>query len=129
MPDVASKEKLSILVVDDEPNILQITSATLEKFGYRSITASDGVGGLAIFAERKEEIDIVITDISMPLMDGPSMIRTLRRIQPDVQVIVMSGLMNPEQTTDLKALNVAAMLDKPFNAETLLNTLCQSLTK
>ena len=118
-----------VLVVDDEPNILQITSATLEKFGYRSITASDGVEGLAIFAERKDEIDIVITDISMPLMDGPSMIRALRRIQSHVRVIVMSGLMNPEQTTDLKTLNVVAMLDKPFSAETLLNTLSQSLIK
>jgi PAS domain S-box-containing protein len=116
-----------ILIVDDEPNILQITSATLEKFGYRTVGATDGAEGLAVFAEKKSEIAAVITDISMPLMDGPSMIRALRRIDPDVKIIAMSGLMNPNQTTDLRSLKVVSFLDKPFTAEELLNRLAEAI--
>jgi PAS domain S-box-containing protein len=116
-----------ILIVDDEPNILQITSATLEKFGYRTVEATDGAEGLAVFAEKKNEIAAVITDISMPLMDGPSMIRALRRIDPEVKIIAMSGLMNPNQTTDLRSLNVVSFLDKPFTAEELLNLLSEAV--
>jgi two-component system cell cycle sensor histidine kinase/response regulator CckA len=111
-----------ILVVDDERNIIDVTAATLERFGYRSITASDGAEGLALFAKKKDEISIVLTDISMPLMDGPAMIRALRTISPAISIIAMSGLMNPQQTAQLENLKIEAFLTKPFSVEKLLTT-------
>ena len=98
----------TVLIVDDETNIVQITAVTLEKFGYAALTASDGAEGLAIFAERKNEISAVVSDMSMPLMDGPAMIRALRKINPEINIIAMSGLMNPEQSNQLETLKVGA---------------------
>jgi CheY-like chemotaxis protein len=112
-----------VLVVDDEQNILEVTAATLARYGYRPITASDGAEGLAVFAQKKDEISLVLTDISMPLMDGPAMIRALRTIGPATRIVAMSGLMNPQQTSQLENLNINAFLTKPFSAEKLLTTL------
>ena len=60
-----------ILVIDDEAAIREMTLATLERFGYRALTADNGATALGIFAGHKEEIGVVITDMMMPLMDGP----------------------------------------------------------
>jgi CheY-like chemotaxis protein len=118
-----------VLIVDDEQSILQITAATLEKFGYTTATATDGAEGLAVFAERKNDVAAVLTDISMPLMDGPAMIRALRKIKPETPILAMSGLMNPDQSSELEILKVDGFLTKPFTAEKLLTSLTAVLTK
>lgn len=112
-----------ILVVDDEENIREITRSTLEKFGYRVITAVDGNDGIDLYTQHREEIAAVLTDIAMPNLDGPGMIRAMQEIGPAISVIAMSGLMNTEQTAELETLNVTNFLSKPFTAETLLSTL------
>lgn len=112
-----------ILVVDDELSIREVTAATLEKFGYRTIIAADGTEALAIYTEYAKDIAVVLTDMAMPFLDGSSTIRALRRLDPDIKVIAMSGMMNPEQTSDLKRLRVQDYLPKPFSAETLLVSL------
>ena len=118
-----------VLIVDDEQNILQITAATLEKFGYKTVSATDGAEGLGVFAEQKSDIAAVLTDISMPLMDGPAMIRALRTIKPSTHIIAMSGLMNTDQTSELENLKVDGILTKPFTAEKLLTALAAALAK
>ena len=109
-----------ILVVDDEENIREITQATLEKFGYQVLTATEGTDGLAIYAQRDCDISVVLTDIAMPYMDGVAMIRALQKLNPQVKTIAMSGLMNPEHTAELGDLQVKSVLSKPFTAEGLL---------
>ena len=116
-----------VLVVDDEENIRLITQATLEKYGYAVATATDGTDGLAQYALNRERIALVLSDIAMPYMDGPAMIRALKRIEPNAQVIVMSGLLNPEQIVELDRLKVNAYLSKPFTADTLLTTIADVL--
>ena len=112
-----------ILVVDDEENIREITRATLEKFGYRVLTATDGTDAMALYAQHKDEISLILTDIAMPYMDGTALIRAVRRIDPTSKIVAMSGLMNSEQTAELQHLNVNAFLSKPYTAETLLKNL------
>ena len=112
-----------ILVVDDEENIREITRATLERFGYRVLTATDGTDAMAIYAQHKDEISLILTDIAMPYMDGTALIRAVRRIDPTSKIVAMSGLMNSEQTAELQHLNVNAFLSKPYTAETLLKNL------
>ena len=112
-----------ILVVDDEENIRQITQATLERFGYRVVLAGDGTDALGAYAQRGGEIAAVLTDMAMPFMAGEALIRALRKINPDVKVIAMSGLLSAGQTAELKSLNVTEFLSKPFTAETLLDSL------
>lgn len=115
----------TVLVVDDEDNIRLITQATLEKYGYKVVTATDGTDGLAQYAQNRDEIALILTDMAMPYMDGPSMIRALKRMSPDVRVVAMSGLMNPEQTAELETMKVDAYLSKPFTADKLLTTLAE----
>ena len=116
-----------ILVVDDEENIREITRATLEKFEYHVLTAADGTDALAIYAQRGAEIALVITDMAMPFMDGAATIRALRKFNPQLKIIAMSGLMSNEQAADLQSMNVSTFLSKPFTAEKLLTTLAEVL--
>jgi len=128
-PEMPEGSGQMILVVDDEENIRIITAATLEKYGYATITATDGTDALAKFAQQSGNIALVLTDIAMPYMDGPAMIRALRHISPDVKVIAMSGLMNPEQTAELESLKVTSYLSKPFTADKLLTTLADVIVE
>ena len=112
-----------ILVVDDEANVREITKASLEKFGYRVLTATDGGDAIGVYAQHSDEITVVLTDMAMPFLDGPSAIRAIRRVSPNQKVVAMSGLLNPEQTAELESLNVSSFLTKPFTAEKLLTTL------
>ena len=112
-----------ILIVDDEENIRSVTKATLEVLGYRTMLASDGTDALAVYAQHGGEIAAVLTDLAMPYMDGEALIRALKKINPDVKVIAMSGLMSAGQTAELRNLNVGAFLSKPFTADTLITAL------
>lgn len=114
-----------VLIVDDEENIRQITKATLEKFGYQTLIASDGTEALAIYAQNSSQIAIVLTDMAMPFMDGAATIRALRRLDSNLPIIAASGL-PPIETNDL---NVNAFLAKPYTAEKLLTTLADVLAK
>ncbi len=116
-----------ILVVDDEENIREIARATLEKFGYRVLTATDGTDAMAIYAQISGEIALILTDIAMPYMDGTALIRAVRKINPQEKIVAMSGLMNSDQTAELQNLNVNAFLSKPYTAESLLKKLAELL--
>lgn len=118
-----------ILVVDDEDSIVGITTAILESFGYRTLSASDGAKGLEVYANSDEPIALVLTDMSMPDMDGPSMIRALREMDPDIKIIGMSGLMNPDQTAEMEKLDVSSFLPKPFTAEKLMTAIAAAFPK
>ncbi|MEE9252254.1 MAG: ATP-binding protein [Thermodesulfobacteriota bacterium] len=111
-----------ILVVDDEASIREITKATLELSGYRSITASDGTEALIMCAEKREEIKAVILDINMPIMDGLVTIMALNKINPKLKIIASNGL---NETDKLRrgAAEVQGILRKPYTLETLLKTL------
>lgn len=117
-----------VLVVDDEANILQVAQATLERFGYQTLTAGNGADAIAVYAQNMNEIAAVLTDMAMPFMDGEALIRALKQIDPDVKIIAMSGLVSAGQTAELKSLNVNAFLPKPFTAEALLTMLAEILT-
>lgn len=112
-----------ILVVDDEENIRSIAEATLSKFGYKVVTANDGTDALAVFSQYGGDISAVITDMAMPFMDGAALIRAIKKMDPNMKVIAMSGLVSDDQTAELSSLNVSYFLSKPYSAKTLLTTL------
>ena len=117
-----------ILIIDDEAAIREITKETLEAYGYTTMTASDGAEGVAIFAENKKNIKLVITDIMMPVMDGTDTIHALKRICPDVKIIAASGFTTKEQLSTPSDSNVQAFLTKPYTAEQLLKALAGALS-
>ena len=116
-----------ILVVDDEESIREITRSTLETFGYTVVTASDGTEALALYADKKNEIAVVLTDMVMPFMDGPATIRALQRMNPRVRIIAASGLGAGQRAGEGALEGVSVFLTKPYTAEKLLKTLAQVL--
>ena len=116
-----------VLIVDDEENIRQVAEATLIKFGYKTVTAVDGTDALAVYSQKRDEIAVVLTDMAMPYMDGHALIRALKKMDPAIKTIAMSGLIREETTAELKNLKVNAFLSKPYSAESLLTTLAEVL--
>jgi PAS domain S-box-containing protein len=112
-----------ILVVDDEDSIRDITKKSLESYNYKAITASDGIEAIALYAERRDEISVVLTDIIMPVMDGLTTIRTLRKINPEVKIIAVSGLISNEKINAITETGIKAFLSKPYTAQQLLQTI------
>ncbi len=117
-----------ILIVDDEENIRNVAEATLIRFGYEVVTAIDGTDAMAFYSLHKDKIAVVLTDLAMPYMDGNALIRALRKLDPTIRVIAMSGLISEGQTAELKNLGVSDFLSKPYSAETLLNALKKTLS-
>ena len=116
-----------VLVVDDEEAIREITRGTLETFGYKVLTANDGTEALAIYADKKNEIAVVLTDMVMPFMDGPATIRALQRMNPQIKIIAASGLGAGQRAGEGALEGVSVFLNKPYTAEKLLKTLAQVL--
>jgi two-component system, cell cycle sensor histidine kinase and response regulator CckA len=112
-----------ILVVDDEAAIRDVTKTSLESHNYKAITASDGIEAIALYAEHRDEISIVLTDMVMPSMDGITTIRTLRKINPDVKIIAVSGLSSPDKVNTAYDMGIKAFLSKPYTASQLLQTI------
>jgi PAS domain S-box-containing protein len=113
----------TILVVDDEASIRTITSQTLVAFGYRVLAAMDGAEAVAVFAEHKHEIALVLTDMMMPVMDGPAIIHALMRINPTIKIIAASGLNSNGGLAKVSNASVKHFLTKPYTAGTLLKTI------
>jgi len=116
-----------ILVVDDEAALRSMTRQTLEAYGYIVLTATNGAEALAIYSRHKDGIAAVLTDVMMPVMDGAALTLALKRLNPFVRVIAASGLSNGEQETRVISVGAKRFLPKPYNAETLLNTLAEML--
>ncbi|HTK82983.1 MAG TPA: PAS domain S-box protein [Bacteroidota bacterium] len=116
-----------VLVVDDEPAIREVNKVMLEEHGYRVMTASDGPEALALGAQHKGKIDIVITDMMMPFMDGPATIRALRKLDPNLKFLVISGLVGDQQIVEDFGKDEVPFLQKPFSTDRLLTTLQEVL--
>lgn len=116
-----------VLLVDDEASIREVTRAALQRFGYEVITAEDGTQGLAQFLLHRESIRVVISDMSMPGLDGPAMVRALRAVAPEVCVVGSSGLAANELIARARDAGVQHFVPKPYTAEVLLATLHRAL--
>jgi CheY-like chemotaxis protein len=112
-----------ILIVDDEENVRQAASAVLELNGYRTLLAADGTQAVAVYAQNAGAISAVISDITMPYLDGVALVRALQRMQPDLPIITSSGQIENIRMAELKALGLELILRKPYSAELLLRTL------
>ena len=118
-----------ILVVDDERHIREMTHTILTRNGYRVILAADGAEAAMVFGHRASEIRLVITDLQMPNLDGATLGRALRQINPGTKVLAMSGMSSsPGNQGEFKPEEFAdSFLHKPFKPETLLAKVYQLL--
>jgi PAS domain S-box-containing protein len=117
-----------VLVVDDEAPIRQLITSTLEGQGYRVKAACEGNEALKVYAENAQEVRLLLTDMMMPVMDGPATIRALREVAPRLPVLVTSGFVDPAGQTLLTSEGgVQGFLPKPFSAEQLLAAVEKAL--
>lgn len=117
-----------ILVIDDEASVRTITKQTLEAFGYRVLTASDGAEGVATYARNMKDVSVVLTDMMMPVMDGAATIRALQRLNANVKIVAASGLASKGSEADSANLgSVCCFLPKPYTASTMLRTFAAIL--
>ena len=115
-----------LLFVDDEAAVREITKATLESFGYRVVLAGDGTEAVARFAATGN-IDLVVTDLQMPHMDGLATIRAIRRLAPGVPIIAVSGSPDERSAVERSSLDVQALLSKPLTSSVLLIEIDRAL--
>ena len=112
-----------VLVVDDEADVRQVVQQILEAFGYQALLAADGIEATALYASRKEEIAVVVTDMMMPLMDGPATIQALMNLNPQVRIIAASGLSTSSNAAKAAKEGAKHFISKPYTTATLLQTL------
>jgi PAS domain S-box-containing protein len=133
--DEAPVEKLglsgqgeTILYVDDEAGVRDAAHAALQQLNFTPVTATDGADGLVQAAQLGDRLHAVITDVLMPHMDGVAFVRGLRRILPNVPVVVTSGRLDAPVVKELRLLGVHVVLDKPFTRQMLAEALWAALT-
>jgi CheY-like chemotaxis protein len=111
-----------ILVIDDEQMILNMTQEMLGSYGYQTLIASNGKEGSALYAGRAQSVDAVMVDMMMPQMDGHATIQALRRINPKVKILAMSGVPHEGGDDPVRGMT-QNFLPKPFSALMLLKAL------
>ncbi|MGA3141597.1 MAG: PAS domain S-box protein [Verrucomicrobiota bacterium] len=116
-----------ILVVDDEAGVRGVVQRTLEKHGYRVLTAAEGAEAMGLFAQHRAEIRAVLTDMMMPDMDGSALVRALRHLDPQLPIVGMTGVGEKADIKGLETLDLLVLLTKPFNSAVLLGVLHQAL--
>lgn len=110
---IAKLRQLKLLFVEDEEDLVSIISDTLTKLGANFVIAKNGRDGLSAF-EQNPDIDLVITDINMPIMNGLQMIEHIKKISP-VEIVIMSAHTESEYIDRSKELGVKHYLLKPFD--------------
>ena len=126
-PELPHGNGETVLVIDDEASIRQITRQTLESFGYQTLLAADGQQAVALYTLNQSAIDVVLTDMMMPVMDGAETIGKLMEINPEVKIIATSGITAKREIAHFAGDAVKRFLPKPYSAETLLTCLKQVL--
>lgn len=109
----------TVMVVEDQPDLLNLAKDTLEDFGYRVITALSPSEAILLFGMFREEIDLVLTDVIMPIMNGNELRSRIEKVKPDIKTLFMSGY-TANVITDGGMLNEGIeFIQKPFTPKTL----------
>jgi two-component system cell cycle sensor histidine kinase/response regulator CckA len=108
----------TILLVEDEAMVRTVAERALARHGYKVLTANNGEEALERIEQGGEEVALLISDVVMPLMDGPTMVREVRKAHPDMPILFMSGYAEEQLRKSIDIANVA-FLPKPFSVQEL----------
>jgi len=107
------------LVVDDEETIRTVAAEMLEMLGLDAITATDGFEAIKTFEEFHDRIDLVLLDLTMPGLSGEETLQELKKIRPDIKVLISSGYSGEEISEKLYESGISGFIQKPFNVKAL----------
>jgi CheY-like chemotaxis protein/two-component sensor histidine kinase len=108
-----------VLVVEDDPVLRRALTDALEALNLHSLHAEDGADGLQLYRREQEKIELVVSDLIMPEMGGRKLLQELRRIDPDVKMVFMTGYPLGSQTYDLYGAKQVTWIRKPFTVNEL----------
>ena len=117
----------TILLVEDEEAVRAFAARALTARGYKVFEAASGTEALEVISETDESIDLVVSDVVMPEMDGPSLLRELRKTQPDLKIIFVSGYAEEAFAKHLPEDESFQFLPKPFSLKDLATAVKQTL--
>ena len=117
----------TVLLVDDEDSVRTLGARMLERIGFQALVASDGQEALELYQVRREEIVLVLLDLTMPYMDGEETFRQLLRLDPQVRVVMTSGYTENEMAPRFTGQRVCGFLEKPYTLEALTHCLREAL--
>ena len=126
-PPLAERHGATVLIVDDDETVRTVGAAMLGHAGYQVMTAADGVDAVQTFTEHHERIDAVLMDLSMPRMDGTACFAELRRIRPDVTVVLSSGYNEQDAVDRFAGSGLAGFIQKPYRASELLAAIAKAM--
>jgi len=126
-PVVAGPPEGKILIVDDDEGVQEVARSMLEGAGLNVLTAGDGEAGVDLFRRHRDEISVVLLDLTMPKLGGDDVLEELRRIDPEARVVLMSGYTESRVKERLGSDHPAGFLQKPFRSEDLVRKLRQVL--
>jgi signal transduction histidine kinase/CheY-like chemotaxis protein len=118
-----------ILLVDDEKSVLELGRTTLENYGYRLLTAGNGLEAIACFEMHKQDINLLVMDIDMPYLDGLSALRRIRNTAPDLAAIIASGSAHDTVRFSRADISRVLRLTKPYGMEDLLIQVAKALNQ
>lgn len=122
-------QQATVLIVDDEPAILDIGQSILEQLGITVLTTSSPTEALAMFTQHASPIDLVLTDIIMPEMDGEELARRINQIHPTVKILFMSGY-TADIISSQGVLNTdIELIEKPFSVSALRRIVLTTLNQ
>ena len=117
--DTSSEQEKTILLIDDEEMVINISEMMLKRLGYRVLKAHSGYEGLQLFEENKSEIDLIISDLEMPKMNGKEVMDKIREINPEIKVLLSSGALTDADEKNIINKGFNGFLKKPYNLKTL----------
>ncbi len=126
-PAIAWRGEGLMLVVDDEEMIRVLAQRVLEKFGFQVMTAADGRQAIEIFRPHAGEFAAVLLDVTMPHLDGTQTFHELRKLRPDLRVILSSGYLEHDATRRIVDEGLASFLHKPYLPMDLIEKVREAL--
>ena len=111
-----------VLVIDDEETVRTVAARILEALGFSTVVAANGEEGLNLFREHADDYRMILSDVSMPVMDGAETCARIRNIRHDIPIVLMSGYWE-EQAKQKFETHVSGFLKKPFSPEQLRDTM------
>ncbi len=119
----------TVLIIEDEDFLRITTKKVLEKIGYTVLLASNGKEGVEVFEQSQEEIDLVLLDMIMPEMGGKECLLLLRKLDPNIPVVVVSGFSEAGDIEDVQKVGVSHIVSKPYDVETLSKAISEAMVE
>ena len=116
-----------LLIVDDDESLVQLVKKMVERQGYDALVATSATDALETYQDRGDQIDLVITDLVMSGTDGRAFARSLLELNPDVRILVSTGLRDETDMDALRQLGVKGFVFKPYNSRDLVDSIQAAL--